>query len=160
MSSLSKSQANHGPTGDANMLYFKTATNSTTDVVVTAITSEYTADCISRWDIQSFDHANRLAVAATIFDPKGGFYIATDAGEYVSPRYDVIAVPTVGSAVSGCFNGDSYPEGVITKISKSLRRVETSTGAVFYRKRQTGCWVSNGTWSMVSGHRNERNPSF
>ena len=142
------------------MLYFKTATDSTTDVVVTAIATEYTADCVSRWDIKSFDHANRIAVAATVFDPQGEFYIATDAGEWVSPRYDVIAVPTVGSPVSGAFNGDSYPEGVITKISKSLRRVETSTGAVFFRKRQTGSWVSQGTWSMVSGHHNERNPSF
>jgi hypothetical protein len=86
-------------------------------------------------------------------------YIAIDNGPSVSPRFDVIKAPKVGEQVSRYFNGDSYPEGEIVKISATLKRVETSTGAVFFRRKQSGVW-SDGTFGMIAGHHNERNPSF
>lgn len=87
-------------------------------------------------------------------------YIATDAGAHVSPRYDVILAPTVGSPVSRSFNGDSYPCGTITSVSKTLKKVTTSDGSVFFRKRLSGTWLKNGAWALISGHVYEQNPSF
>lgn len=99
-------------------------------------------------------------VAAQLTEASGRLFIGTDAGPNVSPRYDVIDAPVLGAPVSKAFNGDYYPEGEITKISKSLKRVETSTGAVFFRRRESGAWIEGGTWSMVPGHVSRRNPSF
>lgn len=90
----------------------------------------------------------------------GKLYIVIDSGRGVSPRYDVIAAPAVGDLVSKAFNGDYYPAGTIVKISDSLRRVETSTGLVFWRRGQSSGWINQGTWYMVQGRINERNPSF
>jgi hypothetical protein len=87
-------------------------------------------------------------------------YIATDAGPHVSPRYDVIRLPKVGDKVSKEFNGDSYPCGVIVKISKTLKAITTDGGDVFYRIRQTGAWRNQGTWSLTKGHVEKQNPSF
>jgi hypothetical protein len=90
--------------------------------------------------------------------------IATDAGPLVSPRYDVIELPRVGDKVSYAFNGDYYPCGEITKISKTLKQItaEDKEGKVwkFYRVRQTGCWRMDGTWSLVPGHISRLNPEF
>lgn len=90
----------------------------------------------------------------------GELYIATDSGPNCLPRFDVVRAPRIGDEVSYCFNGDSYPSGVITKISKSLKRVETSEGKVFYRRKQTGAWLNNGTWALVQGHVKTLNPHF
>lgn len=98
-------------------------------------------------------------IAKELTEATGTLYLGVDYGSGVSPRYDVIAAPVLGQEVSRAFNGDYYPEGTITKISKSLRRVETSTGVVFFRRKQSATW-SDGTFSMVQGHINERNPSF
>lgn len=97
-------------------------------------------------------------------------YIATDAGAFTSPRYDVIELPRVGDAVSYYFNGDSYPCGIITKISTGpgyRRIVATETFSngkqanhVFYRVRNTACWKKNRTWSLIRGHHSQRNPEF
>jgi hypothetical protein len=89
----------------------------------------------------------------------GTLYIPVDRGSNTSPRYDVIKAPALGDKVSKYFNGDSYPAGEIVKISPTMKRIETSTGAVFYRERQSGAWVEGGTWSMQAGHHEERNPS-
>lgn len=113
----------------------------------------------SRWDWNTSEAAQLVANALnnTIGEVR---FIATDAGEHVSPRYDVIELPKVGDKVSYAFNGDYYPCGEITSISKSLRIITTSDGRKFYRKRQTGSWVSDRTWSLVNGHHNRRNPEF
>lgn len=108
----------------------------------------------SRWDWNSFEAAQEVAAAL------GAGYIATDAGPNVSPRYDVIELPKVGDAVSYGFNGDYYPCGEIVSISKSLKKITTSTGRAFFRRRLTGSWVNAGTWSLVPGHVNKRNPEF
>lgn len=113
---------------------------------------------IGRHDIVSLDHAKKLAAAA--YALTGKLHMGIDNGECVWPRYDVIEAPVIGDEVSYAFNGDYYPCGTITKISASMRRVETSTGTVFYRRKLSGRWVYNGTWSMVHGHISKLNPSF
>ncbi len=114
---------------------------------------------ISRHDFASIGDAQAIA------DELDGEYMAIDRGTHVSPRYDVIGYdviekPVVGNLVSRAFNGDSYSAGEITSISSTMRKVTTSTGEVFWRRRLTGAWVADGTWAMVSGHAETRNPSF
>lgn len=87
-------------------------------------------------------------------------FLAVDAGPNVSPRYDIVEAPKVGDKVSRGFNGDYYPAGEIAKVSASYKRVETTTGVVFFRRKQSAVWVSDRTWAMVDGHKDERNPSF
>jgi len=105
-----------------------------------------------------------LAAAQEVAYALGAGFVATDAGPHVSPRYDVIKLPAVGDLVSYAFNGDSYPCGKIVKISGSLRRVEAreENGSVhvFFRRRLTGSWIKDGTWSLVAGHVSTQNPSF
>lgn len=93
-------------------------------------------------------------------------YIAIDDGVHVYPRYDVIELPQIGDKVSREFNGDSYPCGVITSISKGpdFRRITTTlpTGGklVFHRRGKSATWLNAGTWSLIPGHIEKRNPSF
>lgn len=110
----------------------------------------------SRWDWEDITVAEDIAKQATEFH--GVLYIATDAGEWVLPRYDVQRAPSVGDEVSYSFNGDTYPDGTIAAISPTLKTITTSSGRRYYRKRNTGSWLYSGTWSLVSGHRQERNP--
>lgn len=117
---------------------------------------------LNRNDWKSIDDAARVAAQATQLT--GNLHIATDEGSHVSPRYGVIKMYKPGMAVSKGFNGDSYPCGHITSISKSLRVIvaTTESGATttFYRVRQTGSWRSDQTWFLGEGHRYEQNPSF
>lgn len=110
---------------------------------------------ISRWDYKGWDHVQQLAAELT--EETGKLFMATDSGGSVSPRYDVIMAPQIGDDVSMSFNGDSYPVGKITRISKTFKKITTDSGKTFYRRRQTGSW-SEGTFSMVRGIHNERNP--
>lgn len=112
----------------------------------------------TRHDLKNFEDANFLAIDASKLT--GRLHLATDAGEYTWPRYDVIAAPVVGALVSKSFNGDSYHAGTIAKISASFKRVETDTGVVFFRRKLSGAWVNHGTWAMIPGHVSEQNPSF
>lgn len=89
-----------------------------------------------------------------------GKFIATDAGDSVSPRYDIIEAPKVGSKVSMGFNGDYYPVGEITKISATMKVIETSSGKKFYRRRQSGIWRHSKIWTLVPGHWDDKNPSY
>ncbi|WXB48017.1 hypothetical protein WCWAEYFT_CDS0315 [Vibrio phage VB_VaC_TDDLMA] len=85
-------------------------------------------------------------------------YMVVDKGEYILPRFDVIEKPRVGDKVSYAFNGDSTPCGEIKSISKSLKVITTTDGQKFYRKGLSGTWKYNKTWSLISGHQEERNP--
>ena len=115
----------------------------------------------TRNDWGSMERAERVAGELNKNAPAGSpTWIATDAGSGVSPRYDVIPAPAVGDLASYAFNGDCTPCGKIASVSKSLRVVKTDDGSTFYRKRLTGTWKMGGTWSLVSGHHDERNPSF
>lgn len=115
------------------------------------------AGWLNRNDIGTFEKAQRVAAAATKF--MGKLYIATDAGDHVAPRYDVKEAPVVGDKVSYSFNGDTYPDGEIVKISTSLRVVTTSNGNRYYRHRLSGSWMRRA-WSLIPGHHYEQNPHF
>jgi hypothetical protein len=112
----------------------------------------------TRNDWKTLARAEELAAQLTA--STGATYLATDAGPNCSPRYDVIEVPMIGAEVSRYFNGDGYPAGTIVKISRTFKRIETSEGVVFFRRGKTGSWVNDGTWSMVAGRVNDRNPSL
>lgn len=122
------------------------------------VSERYVPGATTRNDLHSFPVAEFLAQQAT--ELTGDVHVATDNGPNHHPRYDVVRAPKVGDLVSYSFNGDTTPCGQVTRVSESLRRVETSEGRVFYRVQRTGCWRNNGTWSLVGGHRHERNPSF
>lgn len=108
--------------------------------------------------VDSWKEAEELAASLTsLLD---AVYLPYDMGEYHSPRFGVVKLPKIGDLVSKGFNGDYYPEGTVVSISKSYKKISTSTGVHFYRFRQTRSWVSHGTWGMVRGHVSERNPSF
>lgn len=123
----------------------------------------------SRVDFETLEFAELIAREATDNARRASIsgnyqlYIAIDSGPGVSPRYDVIAAPMVGDQVSRGFNGDYYPAGRITHVTPSLRVITTKeeSGAryKFYRRGQTGRWVqAGGTWSLVPGVHNERDP--
>lgn len=132
------------------------------------LTSEQHADPSWQgpWDYgykTSLEHVQ--ALAADLTKLTGTTYVGTDAGEHVSPRFGVVAVPKVGDEVSRSFNGDTYPCGKIIKVSDSLRRVvtrdESGREFIFNRKKETGAWVqTGGTWSLIPGHVSELNPHF
>ena len=110
-------------------------------------------------NFKSYEEVDALAKKLTAMT--GVVYLGYDNSEYSSPRYGVMEAPKVGDKVSCAFNGDYYPAGEIVKITKGWR-VTTSDGTVFnrYKKIRAG-WVQvGGTWSMVAGHIDERNPSF
>lgn len=111
---------------------------------------------ISRGDIPSFADAD--SYAALLTEKLGRTFLATDATRSTSPRYDVIEAPKVGDLVSKSFNGDTYPEGVITKITPKWQ-ITTSTGAKFRRFKDSAGWkATGGTWWMTGGHHYEQNP--
>lgn len=100
------------------------------------------------------------ALAAQASELTGDLYIGVDSGNGVYPRFDIIKAPAIGDDVSYGFNGDYYPCGKIEAISASLRRIQTSDGSTFYRRKQSAAWVKDGIWSMVPGVIDRRNPSF
>ena len=116
---------------------------------------------VNRSHFASLDEAKQVAAGANrlqlILQLKDSLdsrdtYLATDEGPSHSPRYDVVRAPRIGHLVSSSFNGDSYPEGEVVRVSASFRRVETSTGKVYTRRRQSGSWIAEGTWFMTEGH--------
>ena len=110
---------------------------------------------VYRQEFHTMAHAEKVA------GDLGPDYVAVDAGEDTWPRYDVIERPKVGDRVSRYFNGDYYPAGSITHVTpKSARVVKTDDGTTFYRRGCSDNWKSSGTWSMVKGWSNEKNPCF
>lgn len=152
------------------MLYFRTEIVDGNVKVVEVVNetdrgSEKPGTYMYRGDIKSFEQAQALAAQCNeLTDSKlcGKTYLAADAGSHVHPRYDVVLAPRVGEPISYAFNGDYYPDGYITKIGgTNCSRVYTDTGSVYNRRRKSGSWIKRGgTWSMVSGHISELNPSF
>jgi len=113
---------------------------------------------MTRHDFKSMEDADKIAKSAT--EATGKVYLPVDSGYGVSPRFDVIEAPTVGDDVSYAFNGDYYPCGQIKSISDSYRVIVTTEGQKFYRRKESGNWKYNRTWSLVGGHRSELNPHF
>jgi hypothetical protein len=135
------------------MLYFTETAEGIT------VSTTYTKGAQSRWEWTSKSQVNDLAARANAAAGQD-LYIGIDCGQYCRPRFDVVRRPQVGEDVSYAFNGDAYPCGQVAKISDSLKVITTTTGERFYRKRETGSWIKGGTWSLVLGHHDLRNPSF
>jgi len=98
-----------------------------------------------------------------LFKSTGEYYIivATDERS-VHNEYKVVRMPHVGDDVSMGFNGDYYPCGKISKISKTYFKITTDTGTTFTRVGPS-CWKhggKDGTFSLINGTIDERNPSF
>jgi len=106
-----------------------------------------------------FGEKNAAAAAEWMTNYTGKTYIPT-VTRGITPRYDIVEAPAVGDEVSYTFNGDYYPDGVITKVSKKFQ-VTTSTGSKYYRRGQSACWIkTGGTWALVKGHVSDRNQEF
>lgn len=112
----------------------------------------------SRWDWKELGRPEAVAESATVLT--GELYIAIDSGPGHYPRYDVIKAPVVGDKVSYAFNGDYRPDGVIVKVSPTMKVIETDSGNRYYRRKKTGSWLRGGTWSLILGHIDRRNPEF
>ena len=139
------------------MLYVK-INNRTAKVVDRKEAQTDNLSIQSRWDWKTFEQVSDIASMLNA-NEDGNTYIATDSGAHCSPQFDVVVAPKVGEEVSKGFNGDYYPCGYIKSISKTMKRIETTTGEAFYRHRQSGNW-NNGTFSLIPGHIDERNPHF
>lgn len=110
------------------------------------------------WDFKSLDEVKGYALYLTAMT--GDSYVGVDRTASVSPQFDVVCVPKVGDAVSKSFNGDSYPDGIVVKVTKNLT-VVTSTGSRYRRFKETSGWrKEGGTWWLINGHHDERNPHF
>lgn len=121
--------------------------------------------------LETYEQA--IAAAERLSEEQGAQYWAEDRGAHVSPRYAVIRAFTIGEPVSYGFNGDSYPAGRIVAMSAlpkgsskaeghRIITVQNHNGNVrkFWRRRLSGSWKYDQTWSLQHGWHNERNPSF
>lgn len=107
------------------------------------------------------DYANACEIAAYLTEKTGKCHLGIDKGEYVWPRFDVIEFDVQpGTIVSMGFNGDYYPQGAVKKVSADKRIVTLENGKRFFRRKLSATWKHEGTWSLIPGTRDERNPSF
>lgn len=128
--------------------------------VCTKVDEKHFEGCQTRHDLASFQLAEFVAKAASDFTGKQ--FLAVDHGQNVWPQFDIACLPEVSDEVSYSFNGDSYPDGRIVSISSGPKKtIKTSTGNLYYRRRQTASWIKKGgTWSLIKGHHSEWNPEF
>jgi hypothetical protein len=113
---------------------------------------------VSARDAESFVEAETWARYITAMT--GDAYLPVDNTESTYPRFEVIRAPKIGDPVSYGFNGDYTPDGVIVKISPKWM-ITTSTGHTYRRKGLRKSWLQpGGTWGLVDGHIDERNPHF
>lgn len=107
----------------------------------------------SDWDLSTMAEAE--VEADRRMDREGGRWVAVDRGPHVSPRYGVARVPGVGEPVSRGLNGDTYPDGVVVRVTRT--QIVTDTGHVYRRRGLTGSW-KHGHWCLVEGHERRWNP--
>lgn len=100
-------------------------------------------------------------LANMITDAMGENYIFVDNGQGF-PRYGIVRAPHVGDPVSKAFNGDYYPVGTVVKVTPTLGKVVTSSGDVFYRRKQTAKWleVGGGPFTLIQGTVDQLNEEF
>lgn len=109
--------------------------------------------------------ANRFAIRTSPEDCwHETTFVPVDRGRNVSPRYDVVPLFKVGEEVSKTINGDYYPIGKVARVSDGplYRRivVEGEDGAtVFWRNGRSESW-REGSWRLVRGVVDKRNPDF
>lgn len=121
---------------------------------------DHDSNYVNRNDFSSFEMAQAMADKANLLTSDFRYFIPVDSGSGSYPRFDVIRAPRVGDLVSQSFNGDSYPRGKIVKISKTLKKITTDTGHIFWRNGNSGQWLVNRYASMIQGHVREQNPGF
>ena len=115
-------------------------------------------------DMKSFEEAEVIAIKLT--ELTGETYLAFDNGSGTSHRYGVMVPPKVGDDVSFGFNGDYYPCGKVVRITPGWRIYTedpstsgTRSKCMFNRKGKTSGWkMKGGTWGLVKGIHDERNP--
>lgn len=143
------------------MLYFVRNTEGTLVSVQAESPARGTA-YQTRNDFTTKDEVDVLALEATKLT--GDVHLGVDQGPGHYPRFDVVRAPKVGDLASYGFNGDSYACGEIVRVSKSLSKITTRTEGGherdFYRRGQTSSWKNQGTWGLIRGHHDKRNPSF
>ena len=111
-----------------------------------------------RQDIATGEEGQRLATYITALT--GKVFLVASEGSSSHPRWYVFEAPCIGDDVSRGLNGDYYPCGKITKITKNWK-VTTDSGASFNRVRETSSWKEvRGSFFMVQGIIDERNPHF
>lgn len=117
------------------------------------------ADGSRSQDVASYEHA--CEIAAYLTEKTGKCHLGVDRGQYVWPRFDVIQFDVKpGDLVSMGFNGDYYPQGTVKRVSPDKRIVTLDNEKRFFRRKLSGSWVHDRTWSLVPGVQNRRNPSF
>lgn len=110
--------------------------------------------------ITTFERAQSVAARLNSERP-GTVWLPVDRGSHVSPQFTVIQFTIkVGDEVSMGFNGDYYPQGKVARVSKDYKIVTLENGKRFFRRKQTESWKFDGTWGLVRGVFDERNPSF
>lgn len=113
---------------------------------------------ISSRDIKTFQEATRIARYLGFLTNEEYLPVAT--GPDLANNIEIIKAPKVGDPVSATLNGDSYPEGYITRITPTWR-ITTSTGRKFSRLKSSSTWQEVGRgFYMSMGHRSFRNPHF
>lgn len=101
------------------------------------------------------------AKAQELTEQTGELHVAYKSS-YVCDPFVAARLPQVGDEVSMGFNGDYYPLGKITRISKTYSRITTESGRVFTRVGPVS-WKEGGkrgAFSLVQGKHDERNPHF
>ena len=84
----------------------------------------------------------------------GTLYLPTSRN---GSNFGIVKAPKIGDLVSHYFNGDYTPCGEVVRITPKFT-VITSTGNRFSRNKDTGTWLEGGTFSLIEGHIDERNP--
>ena len=106
-------------------------------------------------DIADKDTAENVAKLINEFNGNDQYHATTSYG-----NFKVTKKPAVGDEVSRAFNGDYRPCGEIVKISKTSKKITTSTGHIFWRQGNSSRWLFSNTYSMVYGHHTETTKEF
>lgn len=115
-------------------------------------------------DQDRFDTMEAAALQASILEQMTGDHHFAYRTSYVFNPFKVFKAPKVGDVVSMGFNGDYYPVGKITRISKTYRKIVTKSedghSRIFWRVGKSATWKFARTFTLIEGVHDERNPSF
>lgn len=84
-----------------------------------------------RDELQTMEQVTKYAEEITTFT--GELHIPIDHGDYTFPRFEIMKMFVVGQEISKYFNGDSYPDETIKKISDGLRIITSTSGNRYFR---------------------------
>ena len=141
-----------------------TQTDTTpTPPTLASITHVYHDGTSALWwgDVRTKEQAEAIMAEMQAAEPDALFLVC-EARYFRRSEFKVVKAPAVGDDVSRGFNGDYYPCGKVTYVTaKTAAVVRTSNGLEFRRRKNTSSWLqTGGTWSLISGIYDERNPSF